>query len=294
MSDRITTSSKRELIFTADDFGLNESVNEAVELAHRKGVLGCASLMVTAGSLSDAIRRARRHPALAVGLHLVLSNGPALTDKEDIPQLVDDNGYLPENMVIAGLRYFISRKLRNQLAHEIRAQFRAFTATGLQLDHVNVHKHFHFHPTLLNLILCIGRDYGMRSIRLPDEPLIGCLTVCPGSAFRSRLQPSLLLPLTHWMRRKINHAHLFHNDYIIGLTASGKMSADLILELLPRLPVGIGEVYFHPSIEPNFFPVRETNATHPNSELAALLDPRIPLALNHWNIRQTTFHDAAR
>ena len=35
MSDRITTSSKRELIFTADDFGLNESVNEAVELAHR-------------------------------------------------------------------------------------------------------------------------------------------------------------------------------------------------------------------------------------------------------------------
>ena len=57
---------------TADDFGLSESVNEAVEQAHRDGVLTSASLMVAAPAAEDAIARARRLPTLKVGLHLVV------------------------------------------------------------------------------------------------------------------------------------------------------------------------------------------------------------------------------
>ena len=47
------------LIVTADDFGLHESVNEAVEQANRAQTLNAASLMVTAPATADAIRRAR-------------------------------------------------------------------------------------------------------------------------------------------------------------------------------------------------------------------------------------------
>ena len=36
----------RRVVFTADDFGLSQSVNEAVEQAHRTGTLHAASLMV--------------------------------------------------------------------------------------------------------------------------------------------------------------------------------------------------------------------------------------------------------
>ena len=36
----------RHVVYTADDFGLSASVNEAVELAHRAGTLHAASLMV--------------------------------------------------------------------------------------------------------------------------------------------------------------------------------------------------------------------------------------------------------
>ncbi len=36
------------LIVTADDFGLHAAVNEAVEQAHRGGILTAASLMVSA------------------------------------------------------------------------------------------------------------------------------------------------------------------------------------------------------------------------------------------------------
>ena len=62
----------KRLIVTADDFGMSIEVNEAVEIAHREGILTCASLVVAGDAAGDAIRRAKRMPDLGVGLHLAL------------------------------------------------------------------------------------------------------------------------------------------------------------------------------------------------------------------------------
>ena len=64
----------RGLIVTADDFGAAPEVNAAVEAAHRRGILTAASLMVGAPAAADAVERARRMPALRVGLHPGLSS----------------------------------------------------------------------------------------------------------------------------------------------------------------------------------------------------------------------------
>jgi len=65
------------LIVTADDFGMSIPVNEAVEEAHRRGILTCASLVVAGAAADDAIRRARRMPGLGVGLHLAMLDAPS-------------------------------------------------------------------------------------------------------------------------------------------------------------------------------------------------------------------------
>ncbi|MHB1552294.1 MAG: ChbG/HpnK family deacetylase, partial [Vulcanimicrobiaceae bacterium] len=65
----------RYLIVSADDFGLSLEVNEAVERAHRNGILQAASLMVAGPAAADAVRRARALPSLRVGLHVVTVNG---------------------------------------------------------------------------------------------------------------------------------------------------------------------------------------------------------------------------
>ena len=48
----------QRVIFTADDFGLSQAVNEAVERAHHDGILDAASLMV-AGAGRRGCRAAR-------------------------------------------------------------------------------------------------------------------------------------------------------------------------------------------------------------------------------------------
>src|SRR5713226_6684340 len=98
----------KRLIVCADDFGRDVRVNEAVEAAHRGGILACASLMVGAPAAADAVARARRLPGLRVGLHLVLVDGVASLPPADIPALAGPDGRFDDNQVRAGLRYFFA------------------------------------------------------------------------------------------------------------------------------------------------------------------------------------------
>ncbi len=143
----------KRLIVCADDFGLDPSVNEAVEQAHLHGILSTASLMIGAPAAADAVERARRLPGLRVGLHLTLVDGRPVLPAEEAAALVGDDGRFDPNMARAGVRFFFLPRVRRQLAREIRAQLAAFRATGLTLDHVNAHKHMHLHPTVARLLI---------------------------------------------------------------------------------------------------------------------------------------------
>ena len=109
-------------------------------------------------------------PSLRVGLHLVVAEGRATLPARTIPDLVDQNGDFRDGMARAGATMFFRPSARRQLAEEVAAQFEAFAATGLKLDHVNAHKHFHLHPTIASAIIREGRQYGLRAVRVPREP----------------------------------------------------------------------------------------------------------------------------
>jgi hopanoid biosynthesis associated protein HpnK len=265
----------RGLILTADDFGLHPAVNQAVELAHRHGVLNAASLMVGASAADDAVARAHRLPDLRVGLHLVLADGAALLPRVAIPDLVDAQGRLPADMLRAGCRFFFLPRVRRQLAAEIRAQFAAYAATGLGLDHVNTHKHLHLHPTVLSLILGIGREFGLRAMRLPQEAS----------------PPWLLRPWLALLRRRLHAAGIVHNDHVTGIAASGRMDEATLLAALARLPAGVTEIYLHPALASGAEVAPSMAGYRHADELAALLSPRVRAALDHLAPRRGGFAD---
>jgi hopanoid biosynthesis associated protein HpnK len=269
---------RRFLIVTADDFGLHPAVNEAVERASRAGILTAASLMVGAPAAADAVRRARALPALRTGLHLMLADGQAVLSPREIPALVDQHGSMDSRMFLNGVRFFALPSVRRQLEAEIRAQFESYRNTGLDLDHVNVHKHFHMHPTLLAMILRIGREFGAVAVRVPDEPLWfsarGPSGVI-GAAGALALRPWLKL-----MKHRLKSEGVAHNDRIFGIAASGSMDEKVLLEILERLPAGVTEIYLHPATESGAAIAQSMREYRHCDELAALLSPRVRAALD--------------
>jgi hopanoid biosynthesis associated protein HpnK len=234
-----------DIVFSADDFGLTESVNEAVEQAHRDGVLTQASLMVAGPAASDAVARARRLPGLRVGLHLVLVEGRSVLGHAALPQITEPDGQFGREQAGLGVRYFFSPVARRQLAAEIRAQFMAFRATGLALHHVDAHKHMQLHPTVAALLIEIGREFGLTRVRVPGEPpavLLAC-------GHRPRWGDYALYHWSRLLRAQVRRAGLDCDEQVFGLAWSGQMTEVRVRRLLTCLPPGRSEIYFHPATE---------------------------------------------
>ena len=282
---------QRRVIVTADDFGLSIPVNEAVERAHRDGVLAGASLMVAEPAAADAVARSNALPQLRVGLHVVVVVGRPLLPPEAIPDLVDRDGMLDTRLVRAGVRYFFRRRVRAQLEREIRAQFAAFAATGLPFDHVNAQCHLHLHPTVLGIVLRAAREYGNPPVRFPYEPF--------GASWRAgRDRPALrfangvlLAPWLTLLKRRLRAAGIAHNDRVLGLGDTGRMTPQRTLALLRELQPGVTELFFHPATRrwPELPP--EAADYRLEDELAALLDPAVARALSAPGIERIAFGD---
>jgi chitin disaccharide deacetylase len=277
----------KRLIVCADDFGLDPAVNAAVEEAHRHGILSTASLMVGAPAAADAVARARRLAGLRVGLHLVLVDGHAVSPPGVVPGLVGADGEFDRNMARAGIRFFFLPAVRQQLAREIRAQFEAFAATGLELDHVNAHKHMHLHPTVAQLIIDIGRDYRMRAVRVPAEPAAALRRAFP----QERAPMPFLQPWVARLRDRLRRAGLVVNDHLFGLAWSGKMVEERVLRLLPYLPDEVSEIYFHPATERSAVLVRTMPAYRHTEELAAVTSATVKQRIEALGITLTRYGD---
>jgi hopanoid biosynthesis associated protein HpnK len=262
--------SGRFLVVTADDFGLSREVNEAVEIAHRNGILSAASLMVAEPWCADAVERARRLPRLAVGLHLTLVEGRAVLPPSLIPGLIGPDGKLRTDLARYGAEIFFRPAVKRQVAAEIRAQFEAFRRTGLPLDHVNAHKHYHLHPTIAGLVIAIGREFGMRALRVPVERTATLGQVEPVSR---GLEARVAGPYAKLLRARARRAGLTVADQVFGLAWSGAMTCDRVAGLLRHLPPGRTEIYAHPATSGGFD--RAAAGYRYAEEFAALIEPEV-------------------
>lgn len=278
----------KQLIITADDFGADAAVNEAVELGHTGGVLTAASLMVSAPAVADAVERANRLPSLRVGLHLVLVEAQSLLGHAALPDMTTADGAFRTDMAGLGVDIFFKPRVRRQLAAEIRAQFEAFAATGLRLDHVNTHKHFHLHPTICGLIVRIGREFGLDAMRVPAEP----------RAVLNAAEPTVTAPAAAitapWaalMRGRLKRAGIRTPDQVFGLTWSGAMTPRRVEALVRHLPNGLSEIYLHPATA-DAYPGSAPGYRY-TEELAALTAPEVQAAVRRSGAPLGGFADFA-
>jgi len=270
---------KRRLIVNADDFGRSQSINQAVIRAHREGILTTASLMVTGDACAEAVELAKQNPALGVGLHLTLVCGKAACGRMEIPDLVNPLGEFRHSPVAAGMRYYFDCGLRLQLAREIAAQFAKFKATGLPLDHVNGHLNLHLHPTIFELLASRHLDWGIRRIRLTDDPYALNRRLARGQWFYRASHAFIFRRLSARARRILSRSDIRFTDHVFGLLQNARVDERYVTRLLPALPRGDSELYSHPSLD---------EFRH---EFDALVSPRVKALVAEENIELIRYQD---
>lgn len=279
----------RKLILTADDFGLSSSLNAAVGLAHKFGLLTGASLMVSAPAAAHAVALARELPGLCLGLHLTLAQGKPVLPPRQVPGLVDFRGDLPRNPVLAGWRYYFKPSLLPEIRRELAAQIEAALGTGLRLWFLNGHLNLHLHPRILPLVIDLAREYRIPGLRLCREDWRLTLALAPDRGLPKIAQGVIFTWLSARARTLADAAGLVYNDHLFGLTNDGRMTEAHLLALIPRLQPGVTEICFHPALYPDPELAGWAPAYRRQEELAALLSLNLKRELANHEISLTGF-----
>ena len=246
--------------------------------------------MVSAPAAAEAVEIAKSLTDLKVGLHIVLSNGKPTLPAADIPALVNSDGEFSSSQVSSGVKMFFNAEAKFQLEKEIRAQFEAFKATGLTLDHVNAHNHMHLHPTVFSLILTIGSEFGLSAIRIPNEPPLESIIQDNKDKLKRFAQYLFFKPFVSSMKKQCAIRDIKFNDTIFGLYDSGHMNIDTLIRILPHVEEGLTEIYMHPATERWDDIDPAANDYEFEAEFKALSHARIKRAVEKFDIQLSGFN----
>lgn len=274
----------KQLVITADDFGLSTGVNAAVEKAWQEGILTNASIMPGAAAFEQAVKIAKRNPGLQIGLHLTLVHGNSVLSNDKIPNLVNTSGEFSNNPVKTGMRYFFDKNIYKQLKNEIEAQIQKVVDAGIPISHIDGHLNIHLHPTIFAFLVDLMPHYGITSFRLSQERLRHNLQFDQERKLGKTVERFIFGKLTDQARPELKALGIRYAEEVKGVLNSGRMTEEYILNIIENLQDGLTEIYFHPGILPDTEISRRMPHYKHQEELAAITSPAIRQRLKELKV----------
>lgn len=239
----------KKLIVNADDFGITEGVNRAIIEGHTRGAISSATLMANMPAFDSAVRLAKDHPSLGVGLHFNITQGRPVAAASRVKSLIDGHGeFWGTSTALLG-RALTGRLNTEEVVIELRAQIEKAVHAGLRLTHVDSHKHSHALPQICEAIIATIRDYGINAIRLPREEW---RFDRDAKALKLIVQSAGAFGISQLCRiseTSLKKSDVKTPDFFFGVSRSGFWTKNWLIELIERLPEGVSELMCHPGYD---------------------------------------------
>ncbi len=284
----------RRLIVNADDFGLAAGVNRGIMEAHTRGIVTSTTLMACGPKFREAVDLASRTPSLSVGCHVLLVDASPVLELAKISSLALGNSGSPkfrDSLVTFALRATARRLDEDEIEAEITAQIRKIQAAGVQVSHLDSHKHTHMFPVVFRAMLRAAKTCHVRAIRNPFEPLF----FAEIRNWKRRIQLGMLRSFRSSFREALNEAGTGTPDGCVGIVATGGLDLPTFRHLIENLPEGTWEFVTHPGYndaELNSIKTRLRQSRE--NELAILTAAEAKEVLQREQIELISYRDFAR
>jgi chitin disaccharide deacetylase len=242
----------RRLIVNADDFGFTAGINRAIVEAHTRGIVTASTLMANGRAFEDAVRLAATVPDLSVGCHVVLIDGEPVLGAERLPSLTETHSSGPRFR--DGIKSFAARALAgrldpHQIEAETSAQIRKLQSAGINVSHLDTHKHTHLFPAVLRPLLRAARARGVHAIRNPfgpRKPLKLSTLLTRPSLWTRYAEVRILRTLAANFRDTAKREGLVTPDGTLGIVVTGALDEKLFRAIAAAIPEGTWEFVCHP------------------------------------------------
>ncbi len=254
-----------KLIINADDFGLTTGTNSAIVEAMKNGMVTSTTLMVNQSGTDEAVELINKYSLENIGLHVNITSGKAVSNPNDIPDLVDQDGmFLGRAHLIDAADSIPSC----QVYLEAMNQYNAAISKGVKLVHVDSHHFAAFLPNLRDGFVQFANEVGLPT-RRPD--------------YYDQDLTSLSVPTTDQFSGKF---------YAARATEEGFKQT--ILELKEIAPNGTAEIMAHPAYYDSDLDAVSSYTAQRELELNVLLSPTLREWLDSQGVGLISFNDITR
>ena len=238
------------LIVNADDYGMCNAANEAVEELFLGGWLKSSTIMMPCPAAEHAVKFSIDHPEYAIGIHTTLTSEwgkyrwKPLTDGKS---LLDEDGFMWRESDLVEKNASLS-----DIEKEVRAQIDLAHSMGMKPSHIDNHMgslygHYTGRFTLMRLALKICGSYGYayRLYTKADK------RICP-EGVPYFLYSAVTILAKVWGRKfnVIIPDYLIFPDWKDDMRVSYEVYRDTILKIWTDIPEdGVTETFVHPSVE---------------------------------------------
>jgi hopanoid biosynthesis associated protein HpnK len=242
----------KNLIVNADDLCWTPGVNRGIVEAFRNGIVTSTSLLANGAAFEDGVEAARSARGLGVGVHLNLSDGAPVADRETVTSLLNDDGVFaggPESLL---LRRASRGLVLREVEAEWDAQIEKARDVGIEPTHLDGHKHVHMLPGLFEIALRLAKRHGIGAIRVSLEAssLRAALSAGEkqrtGVVMKQGVQARGLKLLARDARKQAGRAGIATADYFCGIAQTGELTREGVMQFLKSLPEGTTELMCHP------------------------------------------------
>jgi chitin disaccharide deacetylase len=273
------------LIVSADDYGLNNALNEGIAKACVDGIVTCVNIMPSGDAFKNALALLKKTGIKEIGAHLSLTQTRPLTEHDRIPTLVTRSGNFHKNYKAFFVKFISGRINLTQAYLELKRQMEIIHAAGLRITNLSSHENVHMVPSILNLFIRLAKEFKVPAIRFPH----GDKSFSYG--INTIYKKMVLSFFEERMKNILNATGVIFPDHFRGFLYSGKMNENIVLQIAESLEEGTTELICHPGILDRKVPPNPGFYQNCESELNALTSLHVKKLVEARNIQLVSYSD---
>ena len=189
---------------------------------------------------------------LSVGCHVVLIDGEPVLDAKLLPSITtahSGGARFRDGLKAFAVRALAGRFHPGEIELEVSAQIRKLQAAGVNVSHVDTHKHTHLFPGVLRPLLSAAQACGVHAVRNPfgpRTPLKSSELLTRPTLWTRYAEVRILRTLATKFHDAARRQGMATPDGTLGIVVTGVLDEKLFRAIAEVIPPGTWEFVCHP------------------------------------------------
>ena len=232
----------QKLIVTADDYGMCQTVDDAIDAGIENGFITTTNVMTNMETLENARTLREKYPHISIGVHFNVTTGRPVSNPAEIPSLLAPDGDFWKLSTFKK-RYSKGLIVPEELEKELQAQYALFEKTCGHADYWNTHENSALHTKAFSVFAKVAKEHNVMATRTFQRVYYDKI----GLGLKTALREFLVKNFFELWFSRIRKTFAMPAARVVSFHKISKTEGDVLLNAIKKDGRDCIEVVVHPA-----------------------------------------------